>query len=97
MTCSSTHGMALYATDCSMEGGGVSQEAGLCGFPSSLLLLCRPEQSPWDFSCLFLFFWGYFIQHCFICRPSDSTVPMDAGIEPRAVATVALAVRRSNH
>jgi hypothetical protein len=49
MTCSSTQGMALYATDCSMEGGGVSQEAGLCGFPSSLLLLCRPEQSPWDF------------------------------------------------
>ena len=29
----------------------------------------------------------------FICRrPSDSTVPTDAGIEPRAVA-----VRRSNH
>jgi hypothetical protein len=58
MTCSSTHGMALYATDCSMEGGGVSQEAGLCGFPSSLLLLCRPEQSPWDFLCLLLFLWG---------------------------------------
>ena len=33
--------------------------------------------------------WGiflYYIQHCFICRPSDSTVP-----------TGALAVRRSNH
>jgi hypothetical protein len=25
----------------------------------------------------------YTIQHCFICRPSDSTVPEDAGIEPR--------------
>jgi hypothetical protein len=24
----------------------------------------------------------YFIQHCFICRASDSTVPEDAGIEP---------------
>ncbi len=22
----------------------------------------------------------YYIQHCFICRPSDSTVPTDAGI-----------------
>ena len=36
-------------------------------------------------------------QHCFICRPSDSDVPTDAGIEPRTVATDALAVRRSNH
>ncbi len=26
---------------------------------------------------------SYNIQHCFICRPSDSTVPTDAGIEPR--------------
>ncbi len=42
-------------------------------------------------------FFSYFIQHCFICRPSDSTVPTDAGIEPRTVATGALAVRRSNH
>jgi hypothetical protein len=47
-------------------------------------------------------FWGdffsYFIQLCFICRPSDSIVPTD-GIEPRtvAIATGALAVRRSNH
>ncbi len=30
---------------------------------------------------------SYYIQHCFICRPSDSTVPTDAGIEPRTVAT----------
>ncbi len=29
-----------------------------------------------------------FIQHCFICRPSDSTVSKDAGIEPRTVAYV---------
>ncbi len=49
------------------------------------------------------FFWGggvlvilqYFIEHCFICRPSDSTVSVDAGIEARTVATPALAVRRS--
>jgi hypothetical protein len=34
----------------------------------------------------------YHIQHCFICRPSDSTVSEDAGIEPRTVATSALTV-----
>jgi hypothetical protein len=39
----------------------------------------------------------YCNQHCFICRPSDSTVSEDAGIEPRTVATLALAVRRSNN
>jgi hypothetical protein len=37
-------------------------------------------------------FYMYFIQHCFICRPLDSTVSEDAGIEPRTVATSALAV-----
>jgi hypothetical protein len=42
-------------------------------------------------------FFSYRIQHCIICRPSDSTVPTDAGIEPRTVATGALAIRRSNH
>ncbi len=36
-------------------------------------------------------FFSYYIQHCFICRPSDSTVPTDAGIEPRTIATGALA------
>ncbi len=39
----------------------------------------------------------YFVQHCFICRPSDSTVSEDAGTEPRTVTTLALATRRSNH
>jgi hypothetical protein len=39
----------------------------------------------------------YCIQHCFICRPSDSTVSEDAEIEPRTVATSAFAVRRSNN
>ncbi len=43
------------------------------------------------------FFRMYFIQHCFICQPSDSTVSEDAGIKPRTVATSSLAVRRSNH
>jgi hypothetical protein len=39
----------------------------------------------------------YVIQHCFICRPSDSTVWEDAGIEPRTFATFALTARRSNY
>jgi hypothetical protein len=39
------------------------------------------------------FFLSYYFHHCFICYPSDSTVPTDAGIEPRTVATSALAVR----
>ncbi len=39
----------------------------------------------------------YFIQHCFICHLSDFTMSEDAGIEPKTVATLALAVRRSNH
>jgi len=37
------------------------------------------------------------IQHCFIGRPSESTVSEDAGIKPRTVATLALAARSSNH
>ncbi len=58
----------------------------------------------WDSNCacenfyhlskfFFFFLFSYYIQHCFICRPSDSTVPTDA----RTVATGALTVRRSNH
>ncbi len=47
---------------------------------------------------LFGFFFSlYCFQHCFICRPSDSTVSEDTGIEPRTVAPSALAVRRSNN
>jgi hypothetical protein len=42
------------------------------------------------------FSFGYIIKHCFICRPSDSTVSEDAGIEPRNVATLALTARRSD-
>jgi hypothetical protein len=33
------------------------------------------------------YFFSYYIQHCFICRLSDSTVPTDAGIELRTVTT----------
>ncbi len=39
----------------------------------------------------------YFIQHCFIRPPLDSSVSEDAGFEPRTVATLALAVWGSNH
>jgi hypothetical protein len=48
-----------------------------------------------DFFIFLLF--TYDIQDCLICRLSDSTVSEDAVIEPRTVATTALAVRRSNH
>ncbi len=39
----------------------------------------------------------YFIHYCLICRPADSNVSGDVGIQPRIVATSALAVRRSSH
>ncbi len=44
---------------------------------------------------IFIFMCG--IQHCLICRSSDSTVSEDAGIEPRTVATLTLTGRRSSH
>ena len=34
----------------------------------------------------------YFIQPCFVCRPSDSTVSEDADIEPRTIATSAFMI-----
>jgi hypothetical protein len=51
------------------------------------------------FSLIFIedIVYGFFFLHCFICRPSDFTVSEYAGIEPRTVATSALAVRRCNH
>jgi hypothetical protein len=68
--------------------------------------VCFKKQSPivsFFFLCffnkqgVFLDIFMNYIQHCFICHPSDSTVSEDAGIEPRTVATLALAVGRSNH
>ncbi len=49
------------------------------------------------FFYFFIFLLLFFIQYCFICRPSDSTASGDAGIEPRTVDTSALAVRSSSH
>ncbi len=47
---------------------------------------------------MFGFFLFYVLfQQCFVCLPSVSTVCEDAAIEPRTVATLALAARRSNH
>ncbi len=45
-----------------------------------------------DFFGFFLFM---YIQHFFICRPSESIVSENAGIEPRT--TLAVTSRRSNH
>ncbi len=42
------------------------------------------------------FYSVFYIQRCFIYRPSNSTVSENAGIEPRSVAISALAVRGSN-
>ncbi len=48
-------------------------------------------------SYLFCFLFMYVIQHCFICRLTDSAVTEDAQIEPRTVATLALTARRYNY
>ncbi len=50
-----------------------------------------------NFTGGFFGFFTFLIQQCFICRPSDSTVSEDAGIELRTGTTLALAVGRSNH
>jgi hypothetical protein len=54
------------------------------------------EQLKGDVFGYFSFFM-YEIQYCLICRPSDSAVSEDTGIEPKTDATTALAVRRSSH
>jgi hypothetical protein len=57
------------------------------------------DLTPCSFSVglVWIFSFMYVIQHYFICRPSDSTLSEDAGIEPRTFATLALTVRRFNH
>jgi hypothetical protein len=56
-----------------------------------LLCLCRVKT--YTTGGLFGFFM-YFIRHCLIYRPSDSTVSEDVEIEPRTIVTLAFAVRR---
>jgi hypothetical protein len=75
----------------------------------TFLFLLHPDPVPsCSYTFLFLllpkYFLGDFLIFFFVLYsallhlpPSDSTVPTDAGIEPRTVATSALAVRRSNH
>jgi hypothetical protein len=81
--------------------GQAGQLPGLDNLQKVLGLYTGQVYTAKIFFFFLIFFWGIFsfcsynIQHCFICRPSDSTVPTDAGIEPRTVATCALAVRRS--
>ncbi len=55
----------------------------------------NPYQKHWfkgDFFCIF----HCFIQHTYICH-SWKSLSEDAGIKQRTIATLALAVRRSNH
>ncbi len=93
-----------------MTNGLLIYDKNICPFPhllgsssSYITLQPLPSEFPYIFFVkiffggIFSLFFPYVIQHCFICRPSDSTVPTDAGIEPRTVATGALAVRRSKH
>ncbi len=74
-----------------------------CSAPSQVPVFFSREIRPFegalgpDLGGFFIFFSSmYCIQHCFICRPSDFTVSVDAGIKAMTVATSALAVRRSN-
>jgi hypothetical protein len=51
-------------------------------------LVCLTLENFFFFLAVGIFhFFLYYIKHCFICCPSDSTVPTDAAIEPRTVAT----------
>jgi hypothetical protein len=58
---------------------------------------CTPDNQKNIFAGILFFSFPYYIQHCFIRNPSDSTVPTDAGIDPRTDATGALEVRCSKH
>ncbi len=62
-----------------------------------LFVICNWDLFNFNRGFFWFFLFMYGIQHCFIFRPSDSTVSEDAGIEPRTIVTPALAVRRNNH
>ncbi len=77
---------------------GIAQK----GFPSAGIVLADLYQSGQLRIFLhqrdsFLKYILFFIQHCLICCSTDSRVSEDAVIEPRTVATLAFAVRCSNH
>jgi hypothetical protein len=58
----------------------------VCGTPP-----CFKGHSSVSRAVLWISF-GYGAEHCFTCRPSDSTVSEDAGIKPRTVATITVTV-----
>jgi hypothetical protein len=64
---------------------------GIPSFVGSLGSSCRYKRFKQGH---YLNFFYALYQHCFICRPSDSTVSKD---EPRTVATSELSLRCSNH
>jgi hypothetical protein len=68
--------------------------------PCEVVDLTCKWKTEWDLIGFYIYFFYFFsmycIQHCFVCRPPDFTVSEDAGIEPRTIATSALAIRRSN-
>jgi len=80
-----------------LEGSG----AGVVVHKIPHSVLCVPVQG----HCfLFLVFFFYFfqyllygIQHCFVCRSTDSTVSEDNTIAPRTVVIFQLAARRSDN
>ncbi len=94
---------------CGGGGEGSREETGFMSLPTcfsdgSVYLYQRDAvQGVWGVLLEYTFlkrdflFLKYLIQHCFICRPPDSAVSEDARIEPRTVAILALAVRRSYH
>jgi hypothetical protein len=97
----------------SVRDGGIDRPSKHKSHPAGSLSSSQPGGLPcWVISLAFNLtfckytvtggFFGFFlfmcvVQHCLICRLSDSTVSKDAGIEPRTIATTALAGRRSNH
>jgi hypothetical protein len=91
----STHKVAIALSGVhfiKMEKLSLAGEGGGCT-PTPFQYICHHVQSFFlnIFWGIYSIFFSYYIQHCFICRPSDSTVQTDAGIEPRTVATGALA------
>ncbi len=69
----------------------VSREYWMIGGPGFLVSSPTPCPPPPSVSKLSLYSWIFLfmfvIQHCFICRPSDSIMSEDAGIEPRTIVT----------
>jgi hypothetical protein len=51
------------------------------------------QEISWFFEGGFFGFLKFFLQHCFICCPANSTVSEEAGIEFRVLATFQQSVR----